>query len=134
MAESSDFLADDVVADIRGELQLPPKDLGVRDVVAEIRVELGLPLNARSETPPLAPLGRARELMRRFRAEPVGGRLAPLKRLAFWWVASAFDRQSKVIEAMIAELEGGARRIQDLEARLAKLESGTRSGGSRPKP
>jgi hypothetical protein len=134
MADSNDYSASDVVADIRGELGIPARELAVRDVVAEIRIELGLPLHARSETAPAPPLGRARDLLRRFRAEPVGGRLAFLKRLAYWWVASAFDRQSKVIDALIAELEMSSRRIQELEARLAKLESGSRPGSSRPKP
>ena len=36
--------------------------------------------------------------------EPIGGRLVPLKRLIYWFTASAFDRQAKVQEAMLAVL------------------------------
>jgi hypothetical protein len=45
-----------------------------------------------------------RERLARFRADPIGGRLLPLKRFAFWFVASAFDRQAKLLEAMLDEL------------------------------
>jgi len=48
------------------------------------------------------------------RDEPVGGRLVRLKRLIFWFTASAFDRQAKVQEAMLAILA-------DMEGELGAL-------------
>mgnify|MGYP001601371394 FL=1 len=96
--------------------------LSVDQVVSAIERELtGGPLEAAPD--PDWALEQARELQRRFRSDPVGGRLATLKRLAFWWVASAFDRQGKVIEALLVELEARAARVVALEARLARLEA-----------
>lgn len=48
-----------------------------------------------------ARLDHARELQRAFRAAPVGGRLAGLKKLAYWFTASSFDRQAKAVEALL---------------------------------
>jgi glycosyltransferase involved in cell wall biosynthesis len=54
--------------------------------------------------PPVSRTQRLREMIEHFRREPIGGRLVPLKRLFFWFTASAFDRQAKVQEAMLAVL------------------------------
>ncbi len=48
-----------------------------------------------------AKLAEVRERQRRFRAEPLGGRLLPLKRVVGWFTASAFDRQAKTQEALL---------------------------------
>ena len=88
------------------------------DVVVEaIREELVAPSEASSpptsaddsqETPRdsflLAELRRLTAAQRAFREAPVGGRLVGLKRMAHWFVASAFDRQAKVVEGLLATL------------------------------
>jgi hypothetical protein len=53
---------------------------------------------------PVSRTQRLREMLEHFRREPIGGRLVPLKRLIFWFTASAFDRQAKVHEAILAVL------------------------------
>jgi len=106
--------------------------LSVAGVVATIERELqGGP--GESEPAPVRggiDLERLRAAQREFRAEPVGGRLRGLKRLAFWFVASAFDRQGKVVEALFDELESAEAARDRLERKLAALEArvGTSSG------
>lgn len=105
-----------------------PDPLTVDQVVATVERELaGTP----STRPSLqgSPLAAARELQRAFRSDPLGGRLLPVKRLLHWFVASSFDRQAKSVEALLdaldaeyAERERLARRLAELEARLAALE------------
>lgn len=55
-----------------------------------------------------------REMLLRFRRDPIGGRLASVKRVFYWFNASAFDRQAKILDAMLdliddlkAEVERG---------------------------
>lgn len=113
---------------------IPTEPLSLDQVVATVQRELaGVPAAARSpEGGPV--LARVREQQRVFRAEPVGGRLLLAKRVVHWFVASSFDRQAKVMEALldelaaeIAERQRLARRVAELEARLTTLES-ARSG------
>jgi hypothetical protein len=80
----------------------------VEGVLSSIRAELEDP--EPMTPPPTRAIERLREQQRFFREEPVGGRLLPMKRLAYWFTASAFDRQAKVIESMIEVLD-------DLDAR-----------------
>ncbi len=109
--------------------------LTVGAVVDAIERELaGAPAEALPPRPRPG-LAALREAHRRFRADPVGGRLARFKRIVYWFTASAFDRQGKVIEALIDELEAEraarerlAVRVAELEARLSALPGG-RGGG-----
>jgi hypothetical protein len=82
----------------------------------------------------LSSLAQARDLLWRFRAEPLGGRLVGLKRLVYWFSASAFDRQAKVQEAMLNALDEIARELVDLRNRMAilrmDLEQNAGSGGA----
>ena len=71
----------------------------------------------------LALLAQARDHLGRFRAEPIGGRLVPLKRLVYWFSASAFDRQCKLHEAILNALDELAREIVDLRNRLTVLQA-----------
>ncbi|MEZ5312589.1 MAG: hypothetical protein R2862_02525 [Thermoanaerobaculia bacterium] len=100
-----------------------PGNLSVPQVVAAIRERLGDGGGAGGRAPS-ALAGHAAELQRRFRSEPVGGRLVGLKRIVYWFVASAFDRQGKVVEAALDELAGLSRRIERIEQKLAQLEKG----------
>jgi hypothetical protein len=63
-----------------------------------------------------------REMQRSFRQEPIGGRLVPVKRLVTWFSASAFDRQSKVVEALVDLIEDLVQESEALAARVAELE------------
>lgn len=104
-----------------------PDPLSLEQVVATVERELaGGPAPGPVHGPALA---LARERQAAFRADPVGGRLLLAKRLIHWFVASSFDRQAKAFEAMlealdaeIGERERLARRVAELEARLAALE------------
>ena len=104
-------------------------NLSVQQVVAAIRERLGEGSDA-ERSAPSAIAGRAAELQRRFRSEPVGGRLVGLKRIVYWFVASAFDRQGKVVEAALDELAGLSRRIERIEQKLAQLEKGAAPGNA----
>jgi hypothetical protein len=104
------------------------RSLSVDDVVSAIAHELSGAPPAGAEGAPATrvDLARVREAQRQFRADPVGGRLAPLKKIAYWLVASAFDRQGKVIEALLDELEAAEADRARLERQVARLEA--RSG------
>jgi hypothetical protein len=62
-----------------------------------------------------------RESARELRSNPIGGRLLPLKRIVYWFVASAFDRQSKVIEELIDLIEESVRENERLQGRVREL-------------
>ncbi len=51
------------------------------------------------------PLSVLRRQIAEFRREPVGGRLVFLKRLVYWFVASSFDRQTKILESLVDQLD-----------------------------
>ncbi len=97
------------------------KPLTVDQVVVAIERELGRAPEL--APPPPAAAGRARELQRRFRAQPLGGKGVLVKSLVHWFVASAFDRQAKVVEALLDEIEAEAARSDRLESRLATVEA-----------
>jgi hypothetical protein len=93
---------------------LPP--LEVVDVITRIRAELDVP--SPRESPLARRMAEIRALQRGFRAEPVGGRLTPFKRVAYWFTASAFDRQAKVVEALIDVTEELSRENERLSREL----------------
>jgi len=99
--------------------------LSVAGVVATIERELrGDPPETQAAPPARGlDLERLRAAQRDFRADPVGGRLRALKRLAFWFVASAFDRQGKIVEALFDELESAEAARGRLERKVAELEA-----------
>ena len=112
----------------------PSQHLSVPDVLDLIDDELthpGRPLPTNHDLERRVYL--VRELQRKFRQEPVGGRLVPLKRLITWFSASAFDRQGKVVEALIdlvedlvQENQAQAARIDELARSIARLNARTR--------
>ena len=71
------------------------------DVLNRLRIEIKAPANDRTETAVGDRIERIQAMQRDFRIEPIGGRLLPIKRLVYWFVASSFDRQAKVIEALL---------------------------------
>jgi hypothetical protein len=87
----------------------------------------------------IALISQARDQCHRFRAEPLGGRLVGLKRLVYWFSASAFDRQTTVQEAILTAMDEIARELVDLRNRMVvvrvELErNAERSGDGGPSP
>lgn len=70
------------------------------DVLDAVRAEIARPDHGTGHL--RARLQSVQWSIDKFRAEPVGGRLRPLKAFVFWFVASAFDRQTKILEEMAA--------------------------------
>lgn len=95
-----------------------------QDVLAAIRTELDASRSRLDGEVFDARIARLRELQRRFREEPLGGRLVGLKRLLHWFSASAFDRQAKVIEALIETVGHLGAERENLVARLSPVEAG----------
>ena len=81
----------------------PLRPLSAGDVLARIRAEIDAP--SRGETAFARRMAHIQSLQTAFRKDPVGGRLAPLKRAVYWFTASAFDRQAKVIEALLEVID-----------------------------
>ena len=50
-------------------------------------------------------IAQVRDMLERFRREPIGGRLLWPKRVLYWFSASAFDRQTRILEAMLGLVE-----------------------------
>lgn len=96
------------------------------EVLNRIRSELDL------AHPSVSPfdrrLSRIRAMQREFREQPIGGRLLPLKRMAYWFTASAFDRQAKVVEALLELVEDLAEENHRMVLDMARS---TGVGGSR---
>jgi hypothetical protein len=97
-------------------------DLTAQNVLKRVRAEID------HETPPASPLeqriARIRSMQREFREQPIGGRLLPIKRVVYWFTASAFDRQAKVIEALFELVEDLAEENHRLESKLANALKG----------
>ena len=96
--------------------------LTVEDVLNRVQVELdhemptGSPLERR--------IARVRAMQRDFREQPIGGRLLPIKRMLYWFTASAFDRQAKVIEALLELVEDLAQENHRLSIQVAQSARG----------
>ena len=81
----------------------------------------------------IALISQARDQLLGFRAEPLGGRVVGLKRLVYWFSASAFDRQAKVQEALLSAMDELARELVDLRNRMVVLRDELeRHGGAGP--
>lgn len=117
--------------------RVPPVDAIVETIEAELADRVEAPISASAAEDrrrARSGLERARELQREFRAEPVGGRLLALKRALYWFVASSFDRQAKVVEELLPALEAMERELESLRGEVAELRArsastpGERSG------
>jgi len=105
----------------------PPADLDemLRTIDARIRAVETMPQRS------LGLIAQAREKLGRFQLEPIGGRLVRLKRIVFWFTASAFDRQAKVEHAVLDAIEEVARELTDVRNRIAILQLERDVGASR---
>jgi hypothetical protein len=107
-----------------------PTSVSAHDVLDLIRQELRRPGKAAGPDGDLQRRVYAiREMQRSFRQEPLGGRLVPLKKMVTWFSASAFDRQAKVIEAILDLFEDLVQENEELSARVAELEGRPRTDG-----
>ena len=68
------------------------------DVLDAVRAEIARPDHGTGHL--RARLQSVQWSIDKFRADPIGGRLRPLKSFVHWFVASAFDRQTKILEEM----------------------------------
>jgi hypothetical protein len=66
---------------------------------------------------------RIRELIEGFRREPFGGRLLRLKRVVYWFTASAFDRQTKIHESLLPAIVEVEQELAQLRLELAEAEA-----------
>ena len=82
----------------------------------------------------IALIAQARDQWLHFRAEPLGGRIVGLKRLIYWFSASAFDRQAKVQEALLNAMDELARELVDLRNRMIVLRSELERHGGNGRP
>jgi predicted O-methyltransferase YrrM len=104
-----------------------------QDVLAAIRAELAGSRTRSAGAAFEARIGRVRELQRQFRQEPLGGRLMGLKKLFHWFSASAFDRQAKVVEALVDAVDQlGAERESLVQRLLATLDGAERPTAAVP--
>ena len=100
----------EVLACIEAELEEAPESLGS--------------LRAR--------LHRVRHQLDHFRLEPVGGRLAGVKKIPYWFVASAFDRQGKILEEICELLEETISEMEMLKGSV-DMEHVPRTGRDEPR-
>jgi hypothetical protein len=97
-----------------------PDAEALRGVLDTLAAYVTTPPSPPALAPAVSRLQRIRELLQQFRREPVGGRLLPLKRLVYWFTASAFDRQTKVQEAMVSTLVEIEREVAELGFRTTE--------------
>jgi hypothetical protein len=91
------------------------------DVVKRIRSEIATSSGERTESGVGSRVAWIRALQRDFRVEPLGGRLLPVKRFLYWFVASAFDRQAKVVEALLDVVRDLSEETDQLRNEVAHL-------------
>jgi hypothetical protein len=80
---------------------------------------------------------RLREMLQAFRREPIGGRLVGIKHIVHWFIASAFDRQTKVHEAIVdglVEVEQEIAQLRLDQRAVRQIFDDRSSGGGRPAP
>jgi hypothetical protein len=98
-----------------------------RDAILRmVRAEIARPTHA--SAPPTGHLARAGELQRSFRREPLGGRLLSLKKVLYWFSASAFDRQAKAVEELLAAVEELSDEVDRLRREVAAFDPGSGDG------
>jgi len=93
------------------------------DVVKRIRSEIATSSGEPTESGVGSRVAWIRALQRDFRVEPLGGRLLPVKRVLYWFVASAFDRQAKVVEALLDLVREITDENGQLRAEIRQLKS-----------
>jgi len=98
-------------------------------VLSRIRAEIETPARAPTDSAFAARMARIQAMQRDFRVEPLGGRLLPMKRFFHWFIASAFDRQAKVVESLLTVVEDLANEVQRLGREVSRLNRNTGDPG-----
>ena len=98
------------------------KKLTSADVLNRVRIEIEAPAIGHSENSFDDRMARIQALQHDFRVEPIGGRLLPIKRLMYWFIASAFDRQAKVVEALLDLIQDIGDEVAYLRAEVRRLQ------------
>ena len=91
------------------------------EVLNRIRSEIEAPSSAQTGSAVAARVARIRAMQRDYRIEPLGGRLLPVKRLMHWFVASTFDRQAKVVEALFDLVRDVGDETEQLQTEVRRL-------------
>lgn len=102
------------------------------EVLARIQSEIEGPSKAGSGTPFAQRMAHLQALQRHFRSDPIGGRLVFIKRFFGWFSASTFDRQAKVIEALLDLVEDLGAELDEQHREVERLRSEIRGAVSRP--
>jgi hypothetical protein len=98
------------------------KKLTSADVLNRVRIEIEAPAIGHSENSFDDRMARIQALQHDFRVEPIGGRLPTIKRLMYWFIASAFDRQAKVVEALLDLIQDIGDEVAYLRAEVRRLQ------------
>ena len=93
------------------------------EVLNRVRSEIDAPSSAQAGSAVAARVARIRAMQRDYRIEPLGGRLLPVKRLAHWFVASTFDRQAKVVEALFDLVRDVGDETEQLRTEVRQLKT-----------
>ncbi len=91
------------------------------DVISRIKSEIASPSRGQTTSSVASRIARIRSMQRDLRIEPLGGRLLPVKKLVHWFVASTFDRQAKVIEALLDVVRDIGEENEQLRGQLRRL-------------
>ena len=103
------------------------------EVLTRIQSEIAAPTASEGTTPFAERMAHIQTMQRSYRSEPVGGRLVVLKRLIAWFTASTFDRQAKVIEALLDLVDDLGTELDVQNRELDSLRSEIRGLLYRPK-
>ena len=98
-------------------------------VVARIQSEIAEPSEAGRSSPFAERMAHLQLTQREFRRDPVGGRLVGLKKLFAWFSASTFDRQAKVIEALLDLVEDLGTELDRQQKEIDRLRAEDRGRG-----
>jgi len=93
------------------------------EVLNRIRSEIDAPSVAPPDSTVAARVARIHGMQRDLRIEPLGGRLMPVKRLVHWFVASTFDRQAKVVEALLDVVRDIGEENEQLRTETERLQN-----------
>jgi hypothetical protein len=99
-------------------------------VVARIQSEIAEPSETGLASPFAERMAHLQLMQREFRRDPVGGRLVGLKKLFAWFSASTFDRQAKVIEALLDLVEDLGAELDRQQREINRLGAESRGPGS----
>jgi len=91
------------------------------EVVSHIKSEIASPSRRQTRSSVASRVARIRSMQRDLRIEPLGGRLVPVKRLVHWFVASTFDRQAKVVEALLDLVRDIGEENEELRTQVRQL-------------